>query len=219
MILCDLTSLFTGAFSDLWATSARSGLDCHSSIEILDKCMSILPEDRPSSIELLEITRNHVIEELPLLTSRLDGLVGQTQAGYLHDAFYKIAGQLDTKEAFDKRSVKVRRETSLKRLKLLCDDGAGSIFDAQPGPPGMKIHIAVLLDREAAFNQASEVAQAINLRWPDSGWTPLHLAAQQKNFRMYTRLLEVNADPLVSDNKGHSARFYLPQPDYGMSLK
>ena len=199
-----------------------SSCDFHSSKAILKKCMSHLPVDRPCSIELLEIVRNHVIEELPLSTSRLHDLLGDSQAGYLHDAFYDIARQLDTKETFDSRSVKVRRESSLKRLKLLCDDGAGSIFDTQPGPPTMKLHLAVLLDREAAFNQALESSQAVNSPWPDSGWTPLHLAAQEKNFGMYLRLhqlLEANAEQLVSDRDGHVASYYLPQSGSDIILR
>ena len=181
--------------------------------------MAYQPADRPSSLELLEMTRIHVIEEFPLCTSNLHGLLGQSHAGYLHDAFYKIAGELDTKVGFDNRSVRVRRQTLIKRLQLLCDDGAGSMFDAQPGPPDMRLPIAVLLDRENAFNQALETLQAISNRWPDSGWTPLHLAAQENNVGMYTRLLTANADPLVRDEQGRVASSYLPQTEPGMLLE
>ena len=181
--------------------------------------MSILPADRPSSIELLEMTQEHVTEELPSSTSNLHGLLGQSQAGYLDAAFYQIASQLDTKESFGSRSVKVRRATLIKRLTLLCDDGAGSIFDEQLGPAKMKLHIAVLLNRKAAFDQAVEMSQAINARWSDSGWTPLHLAAQEKNIEMYTRLIEANADPLVRDRGGHIASFYIPQSERRMYPK
>ncbi len=181
--------------------------------------MSILPADRPSSIELLEMTQEHVVEDLPWYTYNLHGLLGQSQAGYLDAAFYQIASQLDTKETFESRSVKVRRATLIKRLKLLCDDGAGSIFDEQPGLPKMRLHIAVLLDRKVAFDQALEMPQAINAGWPDSGWTPLHLAAQEKNIKMYTRLIEANADPLVGDKRGHIASSYIPTLELGMYPK
>ena len=178
--------------------------------------MSNLPEDRPSSIELLDILRKYVREQLPLCTSHLDGLLGQSEAGYLHNAFYKIAEQLDTKEAFESRSVKVRRATLIKRLQLLCNDDVNSVFDAHPGPPNMRLHIAILLNREAAFSEELEMPEAVNSRWSDSGWTPLHIAAQQKSTEMYTRLLEAKADPLVSDKSGHVASFYLPQSERGM---
>ena len=150
--------------------------------------MSTQPADRPSSIELLEMTREHVAEDLPLATSSLHDLLGQSEAGYLHDALYVIAGQLDTKESYENRSVKVRRASLLKRLSLLCDDGAGSRFDAQPGSPNMRLHLAVLLNREAAFEQALEMPRATNQKWADSGWTPLHLAAQEGNVPMLIRL-------------------------------
>ena len=198
----------TGTFDDLWTKSTRSSRDCHPSKEILNKCMSTLPADRPSSIDLLETLREYVLEQLPLATSNLDRLLGQSQAGYLHDAFYRIAGNLDTKETFENRSVKVRRATVIKRLELLCDDGLGPVFDAQQESPNMRLHIAVLLKREAAFSQALELPEAINSRWADSGWTPLHLAAQENNAEMYTRLIEAKADPLVPDKSGHVARFY-----------
>lgn len=172
--------------------------------------MSTLPADRPSSIDLLEILRKHVLDQLPLATSNLDGLLGQSQAGYLHDAFYRIADHLDTKETFETRSVKVRRATLIKRLELLCDDGVGPLFDTQQGSPNMRLHIAVLLNREAAFNRALDMPEAINSGWADSGWTPLHLAAQENNVEMYTRLIEAEANPLVTDKSGHIASFYFP---------
>ena len=134
----------------------------------------------------------------------------------LFNAFYIIAGHLDTKETFENRSVKVRRATLRKRLELLCDDGVGPVFDTQQGSPNMRLHIAVLLNREAAFGQALEMPEAVNSGWADSGWTPLHLAAQENNVEMYTRLIEAKADPLAPDKSGHIAKFYFPQPERGV---
>lgn len=188
-----------GTFDDLWTKSTRSSQECRSPKEILGMCMSTQPADRPSSIALLEKTREHIMEELPLAASRLHGYLGQSEGGYLHDALYIIAGQLDTKESFESRSVKVRRASLIKRLNHLCDDGAGVVFDTTPGPPNMRLHIAVLLRREAAFEEAIQIPQAVNSRWTDSGWTPLHLAAQEKNVNMYLRLLEAKADAFMTD--------------------
>ncbi len=195
---------------DLWTRSAVSDRECHPPKTILEECMSDEPADRPSSIKLLEILREHVAEELPLSTSNLHGLLGQSQFGYLYDALYMIAGQFDTKEGFGSRSVKFRRKTLISRLEKLCDDGAGQIFDTQQGSPKMRLHVAVLLNREVAFSQTLKVPAAINSRWSSSGWTPLHLAAQEGNLEMFHRLIEAKADAYVLDNSGHIAGFYLP---------
>lgn len=207
-----LTFFCSVTFDDLWTKTSKSSHNCQTAKDILGKCMSGIPSDRPSSIELLEMTREYVMDELPRCAANLHGLYERSEAGgYLQNSLYLMANQFDTKEAYEIRSVRLRRDILIRRLNNLCDDGAGVKFDTQPGLPDRKLLIAVLLNREAAFEQALKWPQAVNSRWSDSGWTPLHLAAQERNVTMYNQLLQGGADPLVHDESGHIANFYIPR--------
>ena len=177
--------------------------------------MSDVPSDRPSSIQLLEMTREYVVDEMPQCAANLHSLFGRSEAGYLHDSLYVLAEQLDTKDSYESRSVRLRRDILIRRLKNLCDDGAGALFDVHPGQSDMRLHMAVLLDRKAAFEQAIKVPQAVSSRWKDSGWTPLHVAAQERNKEMYDRLLGAGAAAFVHDESGNVPEVYLQRSGQG----
>ena len=198
-----------GTFDDLWAKTCKVDQDCHIAKEILSECMSDVPSDRPSSIQILEMTQKHIADDLHQCAANLHNLLGQSEAGYLHGSLYVLAEQLDTKECYESRSVRLRRKILITRLNNLCDDGAGTLFDTQPGPLNMKLHIAVLLNRKAAFEQAIRMPQAVNSSWKDSGWTPLHIAAQERNKDMYDQLLEAGAGFFVQDKSENVPEFYL----------
>ena len=154
-------------------------------------------------------------DEISQCAVNLHRLFGRSEAGYLHDSLYLLAEQLDTKESYESRSVRLRRDILIRRLKNLCDDGAGASFDTQPGRSNMKLHIAVLLNRKAAFEQAIQTPQAVSSRWKDSGWTPLHIAAQERNMEMYDQLLGASAAPSVRDRSDNLPEFYLQRSEHG----
>ena len=159
--------------------------------------------------------REYIVGELPQCAANLHELFGRSEAGYLHDSLYILAEQLDTKESYESRSVRLRRERLIRRLKNLCDDGAGVLFDTQPGPSNMKLHIAILLNRNAAFEQEIQAPQAISSSWKDSGWTPLHIAAQERNMNMYDQLLKAGAASFIRDESENVPEFYLQSSEHG----
>ena len=161
------------------------------------------------------MTRKYVVDGLPQCAANIQSCLGRSNAGYLYDSLYLLAEQIDTKESYESRSVRLRRDILISRLKNLCDDGAGALFDAQPGPPSMKLHIAVLLNRKAAFERAIEVPQAINSSWKDSGWTALHIAAQEMNIEMYDQLLKAGAVSSYHDGSDNIPEFYLQRSGQG----
>ncbi|KAL8793849.1 MAG: hypothetical protein Q9195_003575 [Heterodermia aff. obscurata] len=206
---------YGSTFDDLWTKTSENEKDCLNAKEILGKCMSHIPSNRPSSIQLLEMMREYIVDELSPCATNLHSLFGQPEAGYLHASLYLLAEQLDTKESYESRSVRLRRDILIRRLKNLCDDGAGALFDTEPGPSNMKLHIAILLNRNAAFEEAIKVPQAVDSSWKDSGWTPLHIAAQERNLELCDRLLEAGAHSWVCDESNNRFEDYLPRSEHG----
>ncbi|KAL6727776.1 hypothetical protein Aduo_009624 [Ancylostoma duodenale] len=100
-------------------------------------------------------------------------------------------------------------KNNTKRLRQLIDDDVVKARD----PKGMRLlHVAVLKERhEIVEFIATEFPHAINL--PDqAGRAPIHYAAAQPN-AIYDTLIDLGADPRVTDLEGYSAEAFRQSPD------
>jgi hypothetical protein len=171
---------------------------------LLESCKSGNMSARPSSLSILEIAREHVPEHEKRISVSLDNLLGSGPGGYLLQSFVKIASGLDEYAAFGDE-IRSRRLRILGRLKLLCDDGAGDIFDKH----SESLHLAILLNRQEKLKYLLIAGKntRVNMKWEKSEWTPLHLAVQEDRQDMVALLIEYGADSELMDK-------YMRRPDY-----
>lgn len=123
--------------------------------------------------------------------------------------FTNIAARLDSENPCDSRITKERRKKLLKRLTILCEDGADRLFDDY----GESVHVAVLLGWEEKVRRLLQEGKEVNERWQASGWTPLHLAAQSNNFKVVTTLLNFHAGKTAKDNLSRIPYYYASKGD------
>ncbi|CAJ0598821.1 unnamed protein product [Cylicocyclus nassatus] len=100
-------------------------------------------------------------------------------------------------------------KNNMKQLRQISDDDVVRARD----PRGMRLlHVAVLKERhEMVEFIATEFPQAINL--PDqAGRAPIHYAAAQPN-AIYDTLIDLGADPRITDTEGYSAEAFRRSPD------
>ncbi len=171
------------------------------------------PVQRPSSLQILQIAGEHISDSSKLSNVSLINVLGPPSSNFVFNAFTRIAARLDSLDSFESRITKERREKLLKRLMLLCEDGADCLFEDH----GESIHLGVLLGRDGKVERLLEQEKDVNEKWDLSGWTPLHLAAQAGNFKIATVLLRFNADKSVGDKFGHTPYYYASQARYDWS--
>lgn len=114
-------------------------------------------------------------------------------------AFFRIAEKLDI-PIFGTTTSIMQRKKLLARLELLLKDGAEDLFHAH----SRSLHLAVLLGKEGMLGELLSEGLNPDEAWPNSGWTPLHLAAQEGKVEMAQTLLEASADPKPLDHQGYS---------------
>jgi len=134
----------------------------------------------------------------------LHNLLGSRPGGYLLQSLLIIASWLDEYWAFGGET-RSRRQRILNRLKLLCEDGADDIFYEH----SESLHLSVLLDRQDKLEQILINGQGtdVNEKWPNSGWTPLHLAFQEDKPDMVALLIKHGGDSQITDK-------YIRRPDF-----
>lgn len=171
---------------------------------LLERCKSADPSARPSSLSIIEIAQEHVAHQYDRLCLSLHKLLGSEPGGYLYKSLIEIASGLDEYAAWGDET-RHRRKRTLGRLGLLCDDGAGDLFDRH----SESLHLSVLLNRQNKLQQllVNDQNTDVNEKWRNSGWTPLHLAVQEDNQDMVALLMEYRADLEVTDK-------YRRRPDH-----
>jgi Ankyrin repeats (3 copies) len=175
--------------------------------DILKACQNPNHNLRPSSLDVLENVHRHVSDPFQSLENEL----GHKPGGFILQAFLRIAKNLDV-TTFGTQTSIMQRKRLLARLELLLKDGAEVPFQEH----SRSLHLAILLDKDRMLKTLLSKGQNPDETWQNSGWTPLHLAAQQGNTEMAEELLEANADPATVDRHGYKAVDYasnLGHPD------
>ncbi|OKL64318.1 hypothetical protein UA08_00742 [Talaromyces atroroseus] len=124
----------------------------------------------------------------------LENELGHKPGGLILQAFLRIAKNLDI-TTFGTQTSIMQRKRLLARLKLLLKDGVEVPFQEH----SRSLHLAILLNKNRMLETLLLKWQNPDETWQNSGWTPLHLAAQQGNTGMAEKLLEANADPATLD--------------------
>ncbi|KAK8926864.1 Ankyrin repeat, PH and SEC7 domain containing protein secG [Metarhizium anisopliae] len=171
---------------------------------LLDSCKSLDKSARPSSLSILEIAQEHISKHEKEMCFNLNQFFKSGSGGYLLQSLLEIASGLDEIAAFGDE-VRLRRKRILERLRLLCDDGAGEVFDKH----SKSLHLSVLLNHLDKFRELLATGKDIDVdeKWENSGWTPLHLAFQEDKQDVVALLIKYGADPDINDK-------YNRRPDY-----
>lgn len=177
---------------------------------LLDSCKSPDKSARPSSLSILETAREHVSENEKTMCFHLHQFLRSGSGGYLLQSLVEVASELDETAAFDD-GVRLRRQGILGRLHLLCDDGAGEVFDKY----SMSLHLSVLLNRQDKLKQLLAAGKDVDVdgKWENSGWTPLHLAFQENKQDMVALLIEVGANLETNDKYKRCPDYYKEKGD------
>ncbi|KAH0565067.1 hypothetical protein GP486_001549 [Trichoglossum hirsutum] len=171
---------------------------------LIENCKSGDQSSRPSSLSILEMTREYLRGPERSISVSLHDLLGSEPGGYLYRSLVTIASGLDEYAEFGIET-RLRRQKILKRLELLCEDGAGDLFDEF----SESLHLSVLLNRRDKFKKLLVNSRKADLdrQWENSLWAPLHLAIQEDNHDMVAMLVENGADLEIVDK-------YMRRPDY-----
>ena len=175
---------------------------------LLDECTRHEKFDRPSSLMVLEASVKYMSEGEGLPIVGLQKFFGHDEGGYLYQALKRIASALDDNGDFDLELTKRRRRRTLDRLKLLCEDGAGNFFDQYSD----SLHLSILLRRQDKFQSLLDRYKCghdeISQPWDVSGWTPLHLALQERVTAFADLLINYGANQAALDSHLKSPEEY-----------
>ncbi|KAJ2981655.1 hypothetical protein NUW58_g6636 [Xylaria curta] len=164
---------------------------------------------RKSSLGAMETAYGHLhgsidLDRLPSIVVEVseaaDALLGGKEGGYVLQAFKNIAEFLDTIVSYDHEEVREHRRATLERLRLLLRDGAQDHFLKHPYEN--TAHLLVLLGGPKHLGRTLSLGTMCNMQWLLSGWTPLHLAAQEGKKEMVEILLKYGARKNVKDIHG-----------------
>jgi hypothetical protein len=150
-------------------------------------------------LDVLESVHRHVSEPFQSLENDL----GHKPGGFILQAFLRIAKNLDI-TSFGAQTSILQRKRLLARLDLLLRDGAEVPFQEQ----SRSLHLAILFNKDRMLKNLLMKGQNPDESWQNSGWTPLHLAAQQGKEELVQTLLEANAEPATLDRRGYKAIDY-----------
>ncbi|KAK7416040.1 glycerophosphoinositol permease [Neonectria punicea] len=181
------------AFED-FITYAKAGdeSDRMSSLSVMQEAYRVLiSSDRMGELPSL------VLGEMTAVYSFLSC----NQGGYLLQVFKSIAELLDDSFPFAGELSKKRRVQTVTRLRLLLEDGPEEAFEEHPYE--YSAYLLVLLGKYQELDKLlSNESTDPNIGWKQSGWTPLHLAAQEGSQESVDSLLLRVADKNVPDVHG-----------------
>ncbi|RSM19059.1 hypothetical protein CDV31_001980 [Fusarium ambrosium] len=200
-------------------------LDCQAFKTFLDEARGIDEDSRPTSLRAMEIAYGNlqkasrsfsslpraVLEEMRAVHRVLGSSLG---GSYLFQSFLLTAELLDTSQPFGPGPSMEDRKNLVKRLWLLLDDGAAETFIGNYELPG---HLLILLEgrsaeeklsREEALENFLRNPANVNRQWPKSGWSALHIAAQEGRLSAVKTLLRYGATAGLKDSHGMTAKHY-----------
>jgi hypothetical protein len=170
---------------------------------ILDRSQQVAPARRWNSLEILEEIHKHRHQIKEPFTS-FESLLGGKTGGFTYQAFIIISDLLDTVVPFEAKSTKEQRQEVIDRLELLLEDGAADTYRTHSS----SLQLAVLLDKKEVFNKLLSQRWNTDEAWPKSGWTALHLAAQENKKDFVDILLTTNTTPNTRDKFGLTPLHY-----------
>jgi hypothetical protein len=174
--------------------------------DILTSCTDPNPDGRHSSLEVVELAHRHVEKRFRSLEENL----GLGSDSFLLQVFFKIAEGLDKYTYLETHTSFLPRQKLLIRLRMLLDDGAQRSYQEN----SKSLHIAVLLGHEEKLQDLLLRSQNPDEAWPNSSWTPLHLAAQTGQLNMVEHLLPSAKDVHAKDAGGYTAMDYGKRKGY-----
>ncbi|KAG4442256.1 hypothetical protein IFR05_002247 [Cadophora sp. M221] len=172
--------------------------------DILDKVQSSDPRTRLNSLEVLA----EIDKETGTSFQKLDPMYQGKTGGPTLQALWSISNFLDTDFPFSSGHAVRHRKKTLARMQQLLTDGANALFNRECV---RSLHLAVLLED---FNLVCDLlfeGQNLDEKWTVSGWTPLHLAVQQGDIAMVTKLTASCASTSIKDRFGKIAADYMPE--------
>ncbi|KAL2683312.1 hypothetical protein Neosp_007782 [[Neocosmospora] mangrovei] len=199
-------------------------LNCQPFKGFLDAARGIDEDSRPTSLEAMEVAYRNlrkatgsfshlprvVLEEMRAVHQVLSRWGGS----YLFQSFLLTVELLDNPQPFRHGPSQDIRKNLIKRLWLLLDDGAEEAFS---GDYQLTAHLLILLkgrspkeelSREQELNKVLANGANVNSQWVKSGWSPLHIAAQEGRLSVVETLLQHGAKVDLEDSHGMTAEHY-----------
>ncbi|KAK0723477.1 hypothetical protein B0T26DRAFT_706507, partial [Lasiosphaeria miniovina] len=188
--------------------------------KLLTTCNEDRPERRPSSLDVLEIAHRHVDTKFPSLEKELRRAAPHP---LIYHVFRAVAEQMDNEVPYITEAAMEKRSSQIRRLCLLLYDGALDAFKRDCS----QLQLAVLFSSYVQHyhdtmhahppgntgNKGRSTLETLLERglnpdeqWPKSGWTALHVAAQQGFPDMVDWLLKSRANASRVDKRGWTAR-------------
>ncbi|KAJ4208388.1 hypothetical protein NW767_001492 [Fusarium falciforme] len=151
-------------------------------------------------------------------------VLGRWGGSYLLQSFLLTAELLDSSQPFQQGLPTDDRKNLVKRLWLLLDDGAAETFTGRYELPA---HLLILLEgrsaeekqsRELVLDRVLKTSANVNHQWVKSGWSALHVAAQEGNLSALKTLLRYEAEVDLKDKHGMTAKDYAKENGFGEML-
>ncbi|WAO90292.1 Protein kinase domain-containing protein [Fusarium falciforme] len=209
-------------------------LNCQAFKSFLDGARGIDEDSRPTSLEAMEIAYGNLrkapgsFSELPRAVVEemrsVHQVLGRWGGSYLLQSFLLTAELLDSSQPFQQGLPTDDRKNLVKRLWLLLDDGAAETFTGRYELPA---HLLILLEgrsaeekqsRELDLDRVLKTSANVNHQWVKSGWSALHIAAQERNLSALKTLLRYEAEVDLEDKHGMTAKDYAKENGFGEML-
>ena len=176
--------------------------------DLIRDCMLQEPLRRPSSLSILQLSAASVREDVKIPLSELHANLDSGVGGYLIQSLMQTSKYLDEAIPFGSELTRKHRRSILDRLGLLYYvDGASQNLCQHASSLDGLLHVLTLLSEEHMLLRLID-SMDCNERWTVSGWTPLHLAAQEGNIPIVRLLLAHGAKTNLEDSDQRVARDY-----------
>ncbi|GAO13586.1 hypothetical protein UVI_02015410 [Ustilaginoidea virens] len=212
--------------------------------DLMAGCVKADERDRPSSLDIMqlayqELAKSKRLHELPdVVTDEMESVhsyLAAEKGKYWQRAIRLVAELLDDDAPYGGEGTKEHRRLTLKRLKALFEDISDDAFEEDTYE--YSLHLLVLLDDfgwtdsdesgsepedpdQGFFSKLSNLLSSgsdPNAAWEVSGWTALHLAAQEGKEAVFGLLLGHGADAHRRDAHGTTAMEYAERQ--GLTVK
>lgn len=175
---------------------------------ILDATQERLPSKRLNSLDILEEIHKYRYQLKEPFVS-FEPLLDAKPGGFAYQALLKISSELDTPVSYDQPTTKKQRKKHLGRLRLILDDGGAEAFHAH----SRSVHLAVLLSGKEMLIKLLDNGQNSDEQWSTSGWTALHLAAEENQFDCVHVHLDALANAKLKNKHELTPLHYAPKGD------